>query len=52
MFLARGSSAVSSIILGILFLLWPAASVVAYDGSCDWNDINEPIGLDLGYQYM
>ncbi|KAL3451479.1 hypothetical protein BJX65DRAFT_220148 [Aspergillus insuetus] len=52
MIFRSGSKAISSIFLGIFLLFWAAPTVIAYDGSCDWNDINEPIGIDLGYQYI
>ncbi|CEN61019.1 hypothetical protein ASPCAL07687 [Aspergillus calidoustus] len=52
MLMARRSTALPSIVLGLLVLFWSAPTVIAYDGSCDYNDINEPIGIDLGYQYI
>jgi hypothetical protein len=52
MLLPRGLNALFSIVAGLFVLVWTAPVVIAYDGSCDWNEINEPIGIDLGYQYM
>ncbi|KAL3485891.1 hypothetical protein BJX62DRAFT_29936 [Aspergillus germanicus] len=52
MLLQRGLNALFSIVAGSFVLLSTAPSAIAYDGSCDWNEINEPIGIDLGYQYI
>ncbi|KAJ0419792.1 hypothetical protein BJY00DRAFT_285538 [Aspergillus carlsbadensis] len=52
MLVSGGSSALYSILVGILVLFLAAPAVIAYEGTCDYNDINEPIGIDLGYQYI
>ncbi|KAL2783029.1 hypothetical protein BJX66DRAFT_345319 [Aspergillus keveii] len=52
MLLPRDLNALFSIVAGLFVLVWTAPVVIAYDGSCDWNEINGPIGIDLGYQYI
>lgn len=58
MVVLQGSSAITSIVLGLFLLLGAVPHVVADAadaadaGFCDYSNINEPIGVDLGYQYM
>ncbi|KAL2837479.1 hypothetical protein BJY01DRAFT_220949 [Aspergillus pseudoustus] len=51
MFVPRGSNALARIVIWLL-LFWTAPSVIADEGFCDSTNINEPIGIDLGYQYI
>ncbi|KAL5355097.1 hypothetical protein BJX96DRAFT_140680 [Aspergillus floccosus] len=52
MLVLRGSNSITSIFLGLLLLFSAVPGVVADAGFCDSADINEPIGIDLGYQYI
>ncbi|KAG2416302.1 hypothetical protein HFD88_007517 [Aspergillus terreus] len=51
MLVLQGSNFITSIVIGLLLLLSPVSSI-ADVGFCDYSNINEPIGIDLGYQYI
>jgi hypothetical protein len=51
MLVLQGSIFITSIVIGLLLLTSPVSSI-ADVGFCDYSNINEPIGVDLGYQYM
>lgn len=51
MLVFQTSNFITSIVIGLLLLLSPVSSI-ADVGFCDYSNINEPIGIDLGYQYM
>ncbi|KAL6239866.1 hypothetical protein BDW75DRAFT_197572 [Aspergillus navahoensis] len=52
MFGPRGSLAVTPVVIGLVLLFWAAPGVIADEGFCDYNNPNEPIGIDLGHQYI